>query len=89
MGGRTPQTPGDIPEPWRRDASARRRSQSDAPPSGAVRSAQDSRPQVPRGPLTDHLIVHLIEGERTYPRLRRVLEAGGYTEFEIVGESKF
>ncbi len=38
---------------------------------------------VPRGPLTDHLIVRLIEGEPSYPGLRRAFEAGGLTVFEF------
>ena len=43
---------------------------------------------VPRGPLTDHLIVHLIEGDPGYPGLRRALQVGGYTVFEVVGVSQ-
>jgi hypothetical protein len=39
---------------------------------------------VPRGPLTDHLIVHLIEGDSTYTGLRRALKVGGYTVFEVL-----
>jgi len=42
---------------------------------------------IPRGPLTDRLIVHLIEGDREYPNLKRVLESGGYTVFEVTSVS--
>jgi asparagine N-glycosylation enzyme membrane subunit Stt3 len=42
---------------------------------------------VPRGPLTNHLIVHLIEGDPAYPWLRRALVAGGYAVFEIVPDA--
>ena len=38
---------------------------------------------VPRGPLTDHLIVHLLEGDREYPALRRAFASGSYTVFEV------
>jgi len=43
---------------------------------------------VPRGPLTDHLIVHLLEGDPSYPGLRRALQVGGYVVFEVVGASQ-
>ena len=56
---------------------------SDDPLAAAIASG---RP-VPRGPLTDHLIVHLIDGDREYPALRRVLESGGYTVFEVGPEA--
>jgi hypothetical protein len=39
--------------------------------------------EVPRGPMTDHLILRLIDGDVTYPGFRRALEAGGFTVFEV------
>ena len=52
---------------------------SDDPLAAAIASG---RP-VPRGPLTDHLIVHLLEGDREYPALRRAFTSGGWTVFEV------
>jgi hypothetical protein len=40
---------------------------------------------VPRGPLTDHLIVHLLEGDTTYAGLRRVFASGGQAVIEVAG----
>jgi asparagine N-glycosylation enzyme membrane subunit Stt3 len=42
---------------------------------------------VPRGPLTDHMIVHLFERDAEYPGLRRAVEVGGFTVFEVVDPS--
>lgn len=52
---------------------------ADDPLAAAIASG---RP-VPRGPLTDHLIVHLLEGDREYPALRRAFASGGWTVFEV------
>ena len=49
------------------------------PLAAAIASGQP----VPRGPLTNHLIVHLLERDRDYPALRRAFTAGGYTVYEV------
>ncbi len=52
---------------------------ADDPLAAAIASG---RP-VPRGPLTDHLIVHLLEGDREYSAFRRAFTSGGWTVFEV------